>query len=96
MRGANSSPAPKRIRTCIACGSHQSKTTLHRVVRTPEGAVEYDPTGRAAGRGAYICSSECLKKAFASKRLDNALKMKVDQQDKERIAESIRQALVEE
>lgn len=96
MRGANSSPAPKRIRTCIVCGSHQGKTTLHRVVRTPEGAVEYDPTGRAAGRGAYICSSECLKKAFASKRLDNALKMKVDQQDKERIAESIRQALVEE
>lgn len=96
MCSANGNSAPKRIRTCIACGSHQGKTTLYRVVRTPEGKVDFDPTGRAAGRGAYICSSECLKKAFASKRLDNALKMKVDPQDKERIAELIRQALVEE
>lgn len=87
---------PKRIRTCIACGVHQGKTTLHRVVRTPDGAVEYDPTGRASGRGAYICSSDCLKKAFDSKRLDNALKVKVEKADKERIAEIMRQALVEE
>ena len=96
MRGGNSKPAQKRIRTCIACGAQQGKATLHRVVRTPEGKVQYDPTGRAAGCGAYICSSECLKKAFASKRLENALKTKVDAQEKERIAETIRQALVEE
>ena len=94
MRGAGKKQiAPKRIRTCIACGAQQGKATLHRIVRTPEGAVAYDPTGRAAGRGAYICSGECLKKAFASKRLENALKMKVDAQEKERIAETMRHAL---
>lgn len=99
MRGStknNPASAKKRIRTCIACGAHQGKMSLHRVVRTPDGAVEYDPTGRAAGRGAYICSSDCLKKAFDSKRLDNALKVKVEKQDKERIADIMRQALDEE
>ena len=35
MRGGNSKPAQKRIRTCIACGAQQGKATLHRVVRTP-------------------------------------------------------------
>ena len=94
--GNNVKAAPKRLRTCIACGQQQGKTSLHRVVRTPEGSIEYDPSGRAAGRGAYICSSECLSRAFSSKRLDKALKMKVDEQDKQRVAEQMRLAFEEE
>lgn len=52
-------PRPKHIpqRTCIACRRSDAKRTLIRLVRTPEGRVEVDPTGKRAGRGAYLCTS---------------------------------------
>lgn len=84
---------PKRIRTCIVCGGKSTKTALHRIVRTPDGAVAYDPTGRAAGRGAYVCSAECLDAALASKGIERALKTKVSEEDKERLARTMREAL---
>ena len=43
-------------RTCIECRKTDSKQQFIRIVRTPEGSVEYDPTGKANGRGAYVCS----------------------------------------
>ena len=53
----------------------KSKKELLRVVRTPEGDIVLDPTGKKAGRGAYMCRSEaCLTKAFKEKRLEKALK----------------------
>ena len=42
-------------RTCIACGKAAEKSSLVRVVRSPEGTVSLDPQGKAAGRGAYVC-----------------------------------------
>lgn len=88
-------PARKRERRCIACGKVLGKNEMLRVVRTPQGAVEVDPSGRAAGRGAYVCSSACLDRACKTKRLDRALKTKVSDQDLERVIGEARAALSE-
>jgi predicted RNA-binding protein YlxR (DUF448 family) len=61
-------------RKCIGCGESKPKTTLLRVVRSPEGTISLDFTGKKSGRGAYICKkSACLKKARKSKRLERNL-----------------------
>ncbi len=64
---------PKKIpmRMCVACHEMKPKKELQRIVRSPEGIVSIDMTGKAAGRGAYVCASiECLKKARKSKALE--------------------------
>lgn len=59
---------------------HEIKKELLRVVRTPDGEVILDPTGKKAGRGAYMCPCEqCLTKAFKEKRLEKALKHQIDE-----------------
>lgn len=71
---------PKKIplRMCVGCQEMKSKKDLLRVVRTPEDEVVLDPTGKRAGRGAYMCRSEqCLTKAFKEKRLERALKHQI-------------------
>ncbi|HWQ61817.1 MAG TPA: YlxR family protein [Negativicutes bacterium] len=61
-------------RMCVGCQSMKTKKELLRVVRTPEGEILLDPTGKKAGRGAYVCpSDECLAKAVKAKRLEKAL-----------------------
>lgn len=61
-------------RQCLGCNEHKPKRELMRVVRTPEGEVTLDFTGRTNGRGAYICRDvKCLRKAAKSKRLDRSL-----------------------
>ncbi|WP_371371217.1 RNase P modulator RnpM [Sporomusa aerivorans] len=73
---------PKKIpfRMCVGCQTMKSKKELMRVVRTPDGEIVLDPTGKKAGRGAYMCRSEqCLTKAFKEKRLEKALKHQVDE-----------------
>ena len=64
--------------------------------RTPEGAVVFDSTGRMNGRGAYVCSVACLDKAIKTKRLDSALRTKLTEEDCERIAQQLREALSNE
>ncbi|MBX5476012.1 MAG: YlxR family protein [Clostridia bacterium] len=68
----------KRVpqRTCIGCGTSDAKRALIRVVRTPEGAVIVDPTGKRNGRGAYVCSLDCFDRA-AGGRLEHALKVSI-------------------
>ena len=67
------------MRMCVACRAMRPKKELVRIVRTPEGAVAADKTGRMNGRGAYICANEdCLKKAVKSKALERALEIKID------------------
>ena len=62
------------VRTCIGCRTAQPKRDMLRIVRTPEGEVMPDPTGKKSGRGAYICySQECLQAALSGKRLERAL-----------------------
>jgi len=61
------------LRKCTGCGEMKPKKELVRVVRSPEGEVSLDLTGRKPGRGAYVChSAECLSKAQRAKRLERA------------------------
>lgn len=65
-------------RKCIACQDRDSKKELIRIVKNKEGEIFIDLTGKANGRGAYICKDcECLKKAIKSKALNRAFKMEV-------------------
>ena len=62
------------MRQCLGCNEHKPKGELLRVVRSPEGEVSLDFTGKKSGRGAYICKSlACLKKVRKNRRLEHNL-----------------------
>lgn len=73
----------------MGCGQRSDKVTLMRIMRTPEGAVAFDATGRKAGRGAYVCSLECFEKALAGRKLQRALKCGIEKEDAEGISRAI-------
>ena len=59
------------MRMCTGCGEMKPKRELIRVVKSPEGEIALDKTGRLPGRGAYVCPElECLKKARKTRRLE--------------------------
>ena len=65
-------------RTCIACKSVKDKKDLIRIVRTKEGEIELDQTGRKNGRGAYICKdAKCFESLRKSKGLDRSFKSQI-------------------
>lgn len=73
-------------RTCLGCKAVKPKKELVRVVRTPEGVVLVDPTGKRAGRGAYTCPSpDCLEKAFKGALLAQALECELTTEIKEKL-----------
>ncbi len=76
-------------RRCIGCGATQEKGALHRVVRTKEDGVQFDPSGRVAGRGAYVCSAACFAQARKSRKLERALRCSVTEDDYERVAREV-------
>jgi predicted RNA-binding protein YlxR (DUF448 family) len=49
------------MRTCAACRQVRPKRSLTRIVRAPDGAVAVDPTGKAAGRGTYVCDADACR-----------------------------------
>ena len=57
------------LRMCIACREMKAKSEMLRVVKTADGDICVDPTGKAAGRGAYICSAEACRQKLQDKRL---------------------------
>ncbi|MBP2654908.1 MAG: hypothetical protein H6Q73_2477 [Firmicutes bacterium] len=66
-------------RMCVGCQTMKNKKELLRVVRSPEGIVSIDLTGKKSGRGAYVCNNEqCLTKAVKEKRLERALHHAID------------------
>ena len=74
------------IRTCIACRQSSEKRTLVRFVRTPAGAVELDMSGKAAGRGAYVCAdASCFEKACERRLLGARLRTNVGKDDYDRL-----------
>lgn len=77
-------------RTCMACREKQSKKELIRIVRTPEGKVELDPSGKKSGRGSYICF-KCAHKEdlLKSKRLESALKVEMGVGEKEKLQQDL-------
>lgn len=77
-------------RTCIGCGEKKNKKELIRVVKNKEGEISIDKTGKANGRGAYICDCiECLEKAIKSKRLEKSFEMKIEN----KVYENLREVL---
>ncbi len=66
------------MRMCVACQTMRPKRELVRIVAGREGGISLDPTGKAAGRGAYLCrDTACLAKAVKEKRLERALKSRI-------------------
>ena len=74
---------PKRARTCVGCGKQDDKVALLRIVRSGD-TVSFDGSGRMPGRGAYVCSADCLEKAFSSRKIQRALKCGIDRSDVDR------------
>lgn len=79
---------PRRLpqRTCVSCGTVSAKRQFVRIVRSPEGTVRPDPTGKKPGRGAYLCAEPaCWENAVKKKRLERSLKVSLSAQDIEEI-----------
>ena len=67
------------MRMCVACREMRPKKELLRIVRTTDGTVEVDRTGKKNGRGAYLCArEECLNKALKIRALNRALDVTLD------------------
>ena len=78
------------MRRCLGCMESKPKIELLRVVKTTEGQIELDPTGKKNGRGAYICKSiNCLEKAVKSKRIEKEFEVSISSE----IYESLRSQL---
>ncbi len=77
-------------RTCTGCGEMKAKSELVRIVRSPEGEISLDLTGRKNGRGSYICkSADCFDKALKKKAFERAFGVKLS----EELADSIREEI---
>lgn len=76
MKAAMSKKIP--LRQCVGCGEMKGKKEMLRVLKTTEGPIVLDTTGKKNGRGAYLCKSvECLKKAKKNKGLERSFKMSI-------------------
>jgi hypothetical protein len=80
------------LRMCVGCREMKPKRELIRVVRSPEGEVSLDDTGKKPGRGAYVCrSKECLTRAIRQRQLERQLQVALG----EEVALSLQQMLAE-
>ena len=71
-------------RTCVACRNVSSKVGLVRLVRTVDGKIEVDATGKRPGRGAYLCTSnQCWASAVGKGQLERAMRVRLDQETRE-------------
>ena len=78
------------LRMCTGCMEMKPKKELIRIVKSPEGEVSVDLTGKKSGRGAYICKEiECLEKAFKTKRLSRNLDTAINDEIYNRLKEEI-------
>ena len=79
-------------RQCMGCRERKAKKELIRVVRGVDGTVSLDFSGKAPGRGAYLCpSTECLKKAIRSKALGRSLETQIPQEVYDRLEKEMEQ-----
>jgi len=74
----------KPQRMCVACRQSQDKKSLIRLVRTPEGVV-VDPTGKLAGRGAYLHADPVCWEKGVKKHLEKALNTALSDTDQEEL-----------
>jgi predicted RNA-binding protein YlxR (DUF448 family) len=74
----------------MGCQAKKEKRELVRIVRSPEGEISVDMTGKKPGRGAYICPDlECLNKVVKSKRLERSLETVISQEIYESLKEQL-------
>lgn len=66
------------LRKCLGCNEMKPKKELMRIVKTKEGEIFIDETGKANGRGTYVCSLDCAKKVIQKKSLDRAFNEKIE------------------
>lgn len=69
----------------MGCGKQSDKVELVRIVRVADGSVKLDLSGRVPGRGAYVCSSECLTTAVSARKLQRALRCGIERSDMDRV-----------
>ena len=76
------------MRRCLGCMESKPKKELIRIVKSQDGTINVDRTGRLNGRGAYFCDSiECLEKAIKSGRIAKEFEMQISNEDYENIKE---------
>ena len=86
---ARSKHTPQR--TCVACREHHPKRDMTRLVLIPEQGVRVDPTGKQAGRGAYLCSkAACWHRAAESDLIGGALRITLSEADRQYIRDNTR------
>lgn len=84
-------PRKVPMRKCVGCNEMKPKIELVRIVRSKEGEVSLDTTGKKPGRGAYICKSEeCFKKARKAKRIEHALEVSISPEMYDQMQEEIK------
>ena len=89
---------PRKIplRMCVGCREMKPKKELLRAVRSPEGQVSLDATGKKAGRGAYVCyNAECLKRALKQKQLERELDAHLDEEAIQQLTDTMQRLLSE-
>ena len=80
------------LRMCLGCNEMKPKKELIRVVKTPEGEICLDFTGKKNGRGAYICrNTECLAKAEKARRFERSFSCKIEKDIYEVVESELRQ-----
>ena len=80
-------------RQCVGCRTMKDKKALIRVVKTPEGEVVLDVSGKKSGRGAYVCpDSACLKKARKSRALERAFELTIPDEVYDALEQQMEQA----
>ena len=87
---------PKKIpmRMCVGCREMKPKKELLRAVRSPEGTVSLDTTGKKPGRGAYCCyNAECLRRALKQGQLDRQLEVKLSPEVNEQLTRTMNELL---
>ena len=87
---------PRKIpmRMCVGCRETKPKKELLRVVRSPQGEVTLDATGKKPGRGAYVCyNATCLRRALRQKQLDRMLETRLSQEATAALTETMEQLL---
>ena len=96
MAKKQSNPLPQKripMRQCLGCNEHKPKIELIRILRTPEGEITLDTTGKKSGRGAYICKNPaCLKKHRKNRRAESNLGVSIP----EEVWDQLEAALAEE
>lgn len=78
------------MRMCVGCREMKPKKELLRIVRSPDGVVSFDPSGKKSGRGAYVCYGEaCLMRAIKQRQLDRALEVSIASEITDELKEAL-------